>query len=69
MMNLKQFGPLVPICVETNWPGSWFAIAVLGCRSLALVVIINNQVLNMIKIAVRISSRKGHIYDKNMINV
>ena len=22
MMNLKQFGPLVLICVETNWPGS-----------------------------------------------
>ena len=23
------------ICVETNWPSSWFIIAVLGCRSLA----------------------------------
>ena len=22
MMNLKQFGPLALICVETNWPGS-----------------------------------------------
>ena len=22
MMNLKQFGLLVLICVETNWPGS-----------------------------------------------
>ena len=22
MMNLKQFDPLVLICVETNWPGS-----------------------------------------------
>ena len=22
MMNLKQFGPLVLVCVETNWPGS-----------------------------------------------
>ena len=30
MMNLKQFGTLVLICVETNWPGSWFAMAVLG---------------------------------------
>ena len=40
MMNLKQFGPLVLICVETNWPGSSFAMAVLGCRSLVLVIII-----------------------------
>ena len=32
--------------------------AVLGCRSLVLV---NNQVLNKIKIAVRILSRKGRI--------
>ena len=22
MMNLKQFGPLFLICVESNWPGS-----------------------------------------------
>ena len=22
MMNLKQFGPLVLVCVETNWAGS-----------------------------------------------
>ena len=22
MMNLKQFGPLVLICIENNWPGS-----------------------------------------------
>ena len=22
MMTLKRFGPLVLICVETNWPGS-----------------------------------------------
>ena len=29
----------------------------------------NNQVPNKIKIAVKISSRKGHIYDENMINV
>ena len=21
MMNLKQFGPIVLICVETKWPG------------------------------------------------
>ena len=39
MMNLKQFGPLVLNCVETNWPGSWFAMVVLGCRSLVLVII------------------------------
>ena len=37
MINLKQFGLLVLICVETNWPGGWFAMAVLGCRSLVLV--------------------------------
>ena len=49
MMNLKQFGPLLLICVETNWPGSSFAMAILGCRSLVLV---NNQVLRKIKIAV-----------------
>ena len=31
MTNLKQFGPLVLICVETNWPaaGSWFAMAII----------------------------------------
>ena len=49
MMNLKQFGLVVLICVETNWPGSRFARAVLGCRSPLLV---NNQVLRKIKIAV-----------------
>ena len=37
MMNLKQFGLVVLICLETNWPGSSFARAVLGCRSLLLV--------------------------------
>ena len=36
MMNLKQFGSLVLICVETNWAGSWFTVVVLGCRSLVL---------------------------------
>ena len=30
-------------------------------RIMIIVMIINNQVLNKIKIAVRISSRKGHI--------
>ena len=40
MINLKQFGPLVLICVETNWPGSWLAMAVHGCR----LIVINNQV-------------------------
>ena len=34
MMNSKQFGPLVLICVETNWPSNCFTMAVLGCRSL-----------------------------------
>ena len=47
MMSLKQCGLLVLISVATNWPGSGFAMAVLGCRSLVL-VIINNQVLNKI---------------------
>ena len=41
-------------------------MAVLGCRSLVLV---NNQVLNKIKSAVRISSRKGRKYDESMTNV
>ena len=40
MMNLKQFGHLVLIRVETNWPGSSFAMAILGCRSLVLVIYI-----------------------------
>ena len=31
---------MVLICEETNWPGSLFTMAVLGCRSLVLVVII-----------------------------
>ena len=39
-------------------PSDRFKMAVLGCRSLVL-IIINNQVLKKIKIAVRISSRKG----------
>ena len=37
MMNLKQFDLLGIISIETNWPGSWFAMAVLECRSLVLV--------------------------------
>ena len=37
MMNLKQFDPLVLICVETKLPGSRFAMAVLGCRSLVII--------------------------------
>ena len=35
--EFKAIGPLLLICVETNWAGSWFAMAVLGCRSLVLV--------------------------------
>ena len=58
MMNLKQFVPLVLICVETNWPGSWFAMAILGCRSL---VLINNQVLSKIKIAIESDVKTGCI--------
>ena len=30
--------PLVLICVENNWAGSWFTMAVLGCRLLVLVI-------------------------------
>ena len=56
MMNLKQFGPLVLICVETNWTGSRFTMAVLGCRSLVLVM---NQVLR--KIAVKMTKNWVHI--------
>ena len=37
-------------------------------RSL-VIIIINNQVLNKIKIAVRISSQKGHKYDENMMKI
>ena len=37
--KLKAIYPLVLICVQTNCPGSWFATAVLGCRSLLLVII------------------------------
>ena len=40
MMNLKPFGPLVLIYVETNWPGSCFTMAILKCRSLVLIVVI-----------------------------
>ena len=53
MINLYTFG------VETNWLGSWFAMAALGCRSLLQV---NNQVLNKIKIAVRISERGDSVW-------
>ena len=44
MMNLKQFSCIFIICFETKWPGSWFAMAVLGCRSLMLAS--NNNVKN-----------------------
>ena len=38
MINQKQFGPLVLICVQTNyWPGSWFATVILGCSALLLI--------------------------------
>ena len=41
MMNLTEFYPAAyaSICVETNWSGSWFVMAVLGCRSLVPVII------------------------------
>ena len=32
--------PMVFICVETNWPGDWFEMAVLVRRSIFLVIII-----------------------------
>ena len=33
MVNLKHFGPIVLVCVETNWSCSGLAlVAVLGCR-------------------------------------
>ena len=67
MMNLNQFGHLVLICVETSRPGSWFAMAVLGCRSLVLVIIINNPVINKLKIVIRILSWKVRKNDENMM--
>ena len=30
MMNIKQFSPIIVICVEIKLPGSWFVTAVLG---------------------------------------
>ena len=39
------------ICLYGYWLGSRFAMAVLGCMSLVLVI--NNQVLRKIKIAVK----------------
>ena len=66
MMNVKNLSPIVLICIETKWPGSWFAMAVLGFR---LLVLDKNQVLNKIKIVVRISSQKGHKYDKNIMKI
>ena len=44
-------------------PSNRFKMAVLVYRSLVLV---NNQVINKIKIVVRILSQKGHKYDENM---
>ena len=52
---------------KADLPGDGFEMAVLGCRSLVLVI--NNQVLNKIKIVVRISSRKGRKYDENMMKI
>ena len=50
---------MVLVCVEADWSGSWFEMAVLGCRSLVLV---NNQVLRKIKIAVKSDVKTGHIW-------
>ena len=53
MMNLKQFCPIILICVEIKWPSvnsQWLYL---------VVVIINNQVLNKIKIAVKICHGRG----------
>ena len=56
MMNLKQFGPQVLICVETNWADTY----IVDLQWLYLVVghlcLIYSQVLNNIKIATRNSS-------------
>ena len=51
---LKQFSPIILICVETKWPGSWFAVVVLGfvCYLLAMSKYVAT-VLNKIKIMVR----------------
>ena len=46
MMNLKLFSHIFIIFCETRWPGSWFAMAVLGCRSLMLAS--NDNVKNYI---------------------
>ena len=45
--KFKTIGPLVLICVEINWPGNWFAMAVLDCRSLVLVLIIGIRWRNL----------------------
>ena len=35
VVNLKQFSPMYSsIYVDTIWPGSWFAMVILGCSSL-----------------------------------
>ena len=39
MVNLNNYTSMILICVETNWPGSWFEMVVLGCRSFMLVII------------------------------
>ena len=38
---------MVLMCVETNWPGSLFAVAVLGCRSLVLLICNDDKKKNM----------------------
>ena len=49
MMNLEQLiRPYILICVEAKWPGSRIAMAVLGCRSFVLVIIINNNTLLLV---------------------
>ena len=62
---IVNYTPMVLICVETKWPGDWFERAVLGCRSLVLVIIIiiilYNQVLRKIKNAVKNDVKNGRI--------
>ena len=57
MVNLQQLYTMVLICIEIYRPDSRFKTPVLGCMSILLVI--NSQVLNKIKIVVRILLKKG----------
>ena len=34
----NKFAPMVLVCVETKWLGNRFEMAILGCKSLVLVI-------------------------------